>query len=48
MTGQTLNEEQRRVVDRVMCGHNVFVSGKAGTGKAFNIQTECSPLKYGI
>ena len=38
MAEYSLNAEQRRAVDRVMCGHNVFISGKAGTGKTFIVK----------
>lgn len=31
----TLNAEQKQAVNLVLSGHNVFVGGKAGTGKTF-------------
>ena len=35
MSEITLNFEQKKAVDLVTSGHNVFVGGRAGTGKTF-------------
>lgn len=40
----TLNSEQQHVVDAVMAGSNVFISGPAGVGKSFIISYICDRM----
>lgn len=45
----TLSEEQQRVVDMVLAGHNTFYTGSAGTGKTFVTKSIIAALqaRYG-
>lgn len=40
----SLNEEQKKVVDKVLEGRNVLITGSAGTGKSFLINHICGEL----
>jgi ATP-dependent DNA helicase PIF1 len=48
MENKVLNFEQRRVLDCVLSGHNVFISGKAGTGKTFMVKYLLKFLKQAM
>jgi ATP-dependent DNA helicase PIF1 len=41
----TLNAEQRQCVELVLAGHNVFLTGSAGTGKSFTLAALTSALR---
>lgn len=40
-----LNEQQRKAVEYVLTGHNIFLTGCAGTGKSFTIKTIVEEMK---
>lgn len=41
-----LNQDQRRFVDLVLDGHNVFLTGFAGTGKSYALETLIKVLNH--
>lgn len=44
ITSQELNEEQKLVLNEVLIGQHVLITGAAGTGKSFLVKSICSEL----